>query len=423
MADWRDVLDNIAAGASGVNTGLTKAADPFLAWDKVQAADQGIDKSALQLRDLTQMQDALENPDLNYYGNAAQARNTGNLKSTAAGNLDIFNNSNQLDLNQYLSDPNGLFQLKVRAQGLQPGSVEYRQALAEAIGSFNPQAGVTQYDKSNIPGIEQRNVNEQAALAYIQGHAQQLDPGAQVIRMPDGTVAVIGSDGSHTPVPADYLVKVAAMLQANTPDTAIQTGLKSEGAIQQLNINLLKALQTGNITPAQALKAVDGQRITAGRELQAAQNLYISTTKSSEYQQADDETKKQMVAPYLHGIQAARDKLGALDKTYQTIAATSRVPGAQSPGIPGPGPQGGSSVTTRPPPGSMAARAAGQSQAVPGSVEEVDPYGLGSGYGGDLVPQGAPQFGPAGRDTGIRPITQGVPADPLLNFLQSIGAV
>lgn len=406
MADWRDVLDDIAGGAAGVVQGVTKGADPFLAWDRVATSGQNVQKGELQLRDLQQMQDALENPDLNYYGNAAAARNTGNLKSIASGNLDIFNNQNQLDLVQALSDPNGYFQITARAKGLTPGSPEYRQFLADYIAQSNPTAGVAAYDKYNIAGLQQQNLNEQATLKFIESWARQQDPNARVVRKPDGTIAIIGSDGQETEVPSDVYVKVAAMLKAQTPYSAISQGLKDEGAIQQVNINLLKALRSGQMTPAQAVTTLEGQRKALTGLLQDNQRRAAAVFKSPEFQQMEPAEQEAIRTQFAQERQQLIDQMNVVIRTHQYVAATNRVPGAQLPGAPGPVPQGGAAVTTRPAPGSMAARAAGAA-ALPD-----DTYGY-------------PPSNPTPWDTGIRPITglEQQNSDPLGAFLQSLGVL
>lgn len=371
---WLDELSNIAGGASGIVSGLTKAADPFLAWDKVQAADQGIDKSDIQLDDLRRMQDAKNNPDLNFYGNAAEALDTTNRKTTAAGNLDIYGNQEQLQLQEYLSDPNGYFQTTVRAKGLTPGSPEYRALLAAQIGDFTPLKAPKAYDDFGVDKMENANLNEQAALQMIQTRLQQLDPNAVLQRKPDGTVVVV-SNGEEHPISGDMVTKLAAMITAKTPDDAIRAGLATENTIQKTNIDLFKAVTAGQISPKAALDQLKNERVGLNQIYQGAQRELEQLRKSADYTQADDATKLAMTQDLRTRIAEAKRRMDDQQAMANRIAMTSSLPrlGVQSNDVidlgtlfgfdAGPNgqpiPRGGSSLTTRPPPGAAAARAAG----------------------------------------------------------------
>jgi len=412
MADWKDILEGISGGFMGVTKGLTAGAEPFNAWENVRTKDIANDKGEIQLRDLQLMQDALEAEGLGYYGNAATAKDALNRKSTSASNADIFGNENKLALQQYLSDPNGAFQQGIKETGWTPGSPEYRAWLAEAISQFDPTAGVKGYDSFGVEKIQNRNLNEQAALSYIEGYVKQKDPNAVVVRNEDGTVDIIGSDGQVTHG-GDLLTKVAAMIQAPTPLDAVDKGLRLQIAIETANAKIAKDLNEGRITPAQGLKALDQQRIAISQEYNKAVQELVALQKSQEYILADDATKLEMVTPIKQRAESARNQLDKLKIIYQTVAATGRLPGASMPGAPRVAPTGTSSVTApRPPPGAAAARAAGE------AASAGAPWGE-SAAGAPPYPRRAvsPQ------DTGVRPITQGAPDDPMLQFLQLIGAV
>jgi hypothetical protein len=358
---WTDVLEDIAGGASGVVKGLTAGAAPFDAWGKVQSQDLANDKSRLTLEDLQHMQDAKNNPDLNFYGNAADALDTTNRKTTAAGNLDIFGNKNKLDLQSYLSDPNGTFQQGLKETGWEPGSPEYRQWLAEAIGQFDPQAGVKAYDTYGVDKLEDKNLNQEAALQFLQSYVQQKDPNAVVQRKPDGTVVVV-SHGEEHEIDGSALVKIAAMISAKTPDDAISKGIKDESLIQKGNIDLFKALQTGQVTPAQALKVLDQQRVGLSQAYQGALRELSTLQASQDFKMAAPEERLAMTQDIRSRINDIKQKMDASQQVYSRIAATSSIPrlgGSPAGAPPLVRPQGGSSLTTRPPPGAAAARAAG----------------------------------------------------------------
>jgi len=179
-------------------------------------------------------------------------------------------------------------------------------------------------------------------------------------------------------VPGDLLVKVAAMVSAKTPYDAISGGLKDENAIQKTNVDIYKAIQSGAITPAQGLRAIEQQSINARQDLTRAAAEIAAIQKAPDFATLDPAEQEARLAEPRARAEAARKKKEALDKIYQTVAASGRLPGVNAPPSAAPlvRPQGTSSLTTRPPPGAFAARAAG-----------IDP-GLGA-------PWGASSEGPA----------------------------
>lgn len=411
MADWMDWLEGLSGGASGIVNGLTAGAKPFAAWNAVQTQDLNNEKSAVQLRDLAAMQAALENPEIDYYGNTAAARAAAQRKATTQADSDIFGLNRNLDLQRYLSNPNDAFQQGVDQAGLTPGSPEYRDWLAQAIGMYNPEAGVKSYDTYGIPGIQQRNVNEQATLQFIEQYAQQKDPGARVVRNADGTVSIVDSQGQETPVSGDLLVKVASMLGAKTPYDAISGGLKDELAIQGGNVKTLDALLKNGTTGSQTIQALYNQRQLIQSDIAQSMKELATIQGSQDYRQADDATKQQLVADVTKRIADARDRGARLEDLFSRIGASGAIgrAGAQSNVFSGP-PRavGDTTVTTRPQPGAGAARAAGVN-AVPGA----------GGMPGYPARRASPQ------DTGIRPITGATPnlygeGDSLQNFINAL---
>jgi len=401
MPDWTGLLDSISGGAFGITKGLTAGAEPYKAWEGVRTADLANDRSEITLRDLQLMQQALEaQPD--FYGNAATARNTANQLATSKGKLDIFGNERNLDINQQLSDPMGMFQQATA--GLTPADPEYRQLLAQFLGYNDPTGAVKAYDSFGVEKMQQRGINEQAAYSAVLQLAQMQDPGATLQRKPDGTIVVLASDGEEMPVSPQLLTKVAAMLGAPTPYDAISRGIKDESAIQNTNINLLKALELRGITPVQALRELNTVRVGLDKDITQASKDYADVKKSAEYQQeSDPAVRQQMLAEPLARLSAARAKKDKVMTLYAQVAATSRVPGAESvQPVPRVAPTGGTKVTTRPPPGAAAARAAGGSpQGAPRPAGPMRPGETGGPIGGvDLF---------------------GIQQDPLGAFIDSLG--
>lgn len=409
MPDWQDILEGISGGFMGVTKGLTAGAEPFNAWENVRTKDIANDKGEIQLRDLQLMQDALEAEGLGFYSNAALAKDAAHRKATSSANLDIFGNAQKLALGEYLADPNGAFQQGLKETGWTPGTPEYRAWLSEAISAFDPAAAPKVYDSFGVDKIENRNLNEQATLAFAQSWIQKNgpDPNAQLVRMPDGTVGVL-SNGEISPVPGGLLTKIADMMGSATPGVAISKGVRDEGEIQKINIAMMKAIGEGRITPAMALKALETDRLTVSQDFNKAIQELTTLQKSQEYVLADEETKAAMVAPLQQRAAAARKELERIRNTAQAVMATGRLPGAEMPAPrAGPRPTGGSTVTAprRPPPLAAGTAAAGAL------------WGESSG--------GAPPYPPRAispQDTGVRPITQGAADDPLLEFLRLIGA-
>lgn len=370
MSDWTDFLEDFSSGAAGVVAGLTAGAKPFDAWEGVRTKDIANDRGELTNRDLELMQWARENPDIDYYGNAVGAVDVGNRRKISQGEFDIYGDEQKLALTQYLSDPEGAFQQGLRETGWEPGSPEYRAWLAEAISQYDPTAAVAAYDKFNIPGIENRNLNEQAALRFIESYAQQKDPGARVQRNPDGTISII-SNGEETQVPGDLVVKVASMINAKTPYDAISGGLKDEIGIQNNNINLIKALRDGKVTPAAAVNVVKENGVRLNQLFNAARQDLTNIAKSDDYKLATPEERAVMVAEPQRRVEQYRKQAEENALMLNQLLRGYAMPqlGQPSSAAPRPRitPQGGASVTTRPAPGALASRAAGGARAPAGA--------------------------------------------------------
>lgn len=440
MADWKQWLEGVSGGALGINKGLTIAADPFLAWDKVQAADQAIDRTGIQNRDLEQTQSARENPDLNYYGNLATSADATHRNSTAKSTSDIYGLEQNLALKKYLADPNDAYQQGIAEAGWTPDSPEYRAWTAEAMGLFDPQAAIKANDTFNIPGLKQQNLGEQATLSYLSNYVKQYDPGAQVVRKPDGTVAIIGSNGTETEVPSDMLVKVDSMLRnKNGPEGAISAGLKDEIAIQKTNIEMYKqvavAMKNGRIDPKMGFLALDSQRKAIDTKIRKMKNDGDAIAKDP---LMDPEEKKAKLADIAARGKRAEDELDFLSKLLTQLQAIGVMPG-QNPGTNGPmgppsylAPQGNSSVNTRPPIGDIVGRALGQPS---GRSPDVGGSRFAPPQGGGGVPLGVPMsgnqavprmfdgmtaddvFGAPSRPIGGNAVN----GDPLMSALQQLG--
>jgi hypothetical protein len=349
MPDWTGLLDSISGGAFGITKGLTAGAEPYKAWEGVRTADLANDRSEITLRDLQLMQQALEaQPD--FYGNAATARNTANQLATSKGKLDIFGNERNLDINQQLSDPMGMFQQATA--GLTPADPEYRQLYAQFLGYLDPTGAMKSYDSFGVEKMQQRGINEQAVYATVLQMAQMQDPGATLQRKPDGTIVVLASDGEEMPVSPKLLTKVAAMLGAPTPIDAYYKGLTSEQGIQNTNINLFKALDARGISPTKALASLDQLRIGYDKDIAAAMAQVNTILKSDEYKsESDPAARAEMLREPMRRAETARANKEKVMAMYAQVAVTSNVPGSQplAPPTPRVAPTGGTKVTTRSP--------------------------------------------------------------------------
>lgn len=400
MADWMDILEGISGGVSGIPKGLTAGAAPFDIWENVRGKDLASDRNEILLRDLSQTQSALENPALDYYGNLAAAKNMGSRVATAKGESDIFGLNRQLELQQYLMDPEGAFQQGVLQAGMTPGTPEYRKWLAEAISMYDPQGGVKSYDTFGIPQMEQRNVNEQAALELILKRAQEKDPNAQIIRNTDGTISIL-SNGAVTPIEGKLLAQAAAMLQKGPMD-AIQQGLASELAIQRSNADVWEKLNRREITPAAAVGVFRERGVSIRADLGRTIQQYTTLVKSQEYLQALPEEQQAMKAPLVMAINDAQKRLRETEADANRILTGGRVSfGAPQETPRGPAPVGGATVTQQKfAPGIAASRAAGPAAA------------------GAAPPLGAPVREASGPIRGLGATPTG---DPLMDFLNGIG--
>lgn len=384
MSDWMDFLQGLSGAALGVTKGATIGMEPFAAWEKVRSADLANDKSDVQLRDLYGVQDAREAYP-NYYQDLVEAANSGYRKATAGNERGIFGEEQALALQKYLADPYGAFQEHVAAAGMRPDSPEFRNWLAQAIGQYDPMAAVKAQDSFGVPAIEQRNVNEQAVLAYVQQYARKLDPGARVIRNEDGTIAVQGSNGEVTPVSGDVLTKVAAMFAAKTPYDAQQQGLADMLKIITGNINNAKGVESlaGNTPAAATIKLLGEQRMNLKNALDAATRDLVALQAAASRSMEPD-----TFAPQIEQARARVSDINtAMQDLYQQqlyLMQRSMSGGSGiSPGtfvgppssLAGPTPQGRTTMTTRPPAGAAASRATGR----PG--------------GGGGVPLGVPMSG------------------------------
>lgn len=384
---WLDDLANVGGAAFGITKGLTAGAEPFNAWETVRGKSLGNDKTDIQLRDLLATQNARENPDLDFYGNAVGAVDAGNRLKTSKDNSDIFGTDRNLALQQYLSDPNGVFQIKARALGLEPGSPEYRQWLAETISTIDPQLGVKAYDAYGIPAGQQRNFNEQAVKAYIEAYAQKYDKGATFHWQPDGSGLLVSSSGEVVPIAPDLLVRAASMMAAKDPYSAVHAGVTDEVAIAKANADLYKAINPNStMTPAQRTQLLTSSRVGQVALLRDASAKLIAFRKASQSDiTMSPEEKDAKESEFIKQADDARKRIQLIDQQMQQ-GIGGGMPTPLSP-LGAPQAQGTSTVTARRlPPGGAAALAAGG--------------GTPAAAGGR-----APYRAPGANNTGIRPIT------------------
>jgi hypothetical protein len=409
--DW---LEGLGGAFGGVTRGLTLGAEPFSAWDKVVASGLANDKSTIALRDFERLQQAREaQPD--FYGNVIGAADVGNRLQSAKGTSDIYGLNRNLNFQQDISDPNGLFQQMMREQGLTPSDPEYRKALATQQSYYDPTGSVAAYDKFNIPGMQQRNVNEDAVLRYVEAHAHKLDPGAVAFRNPDGTISVIGSDGEEHKVDnPDIAVTSASMLAAKTPFDAVEQGVKLEALIQKSNAEMHKALNDGNLSPKDRVKLLNDERVNWSGVLRQAASEEAAIRKDQAFSFAKPEERDAMLANVNQLKKTALEQLQHISQTQRAVMMGGRMPGGGGGGggggLPPVVPQGQPQVTApRLPPGGAAALAAGG--------------GGGMGPWGQSAAGGAPY--PARRvsaqDTGVRAINNlANPSFDLNEYVQQI---
>lgn len=433
---WMDFLEDLSGGVSGFVKGIDAGMAPLKTWEGIRTSDLQNDAREISNRDLELLQLARESPDYDYYGNKIGAEDTGFRQKMAAGERDIFGNEQALGLAQYLSNPDGAFQLAVRGRGLTPDMPEYRMLLQEHLASFDPMAAITADKNLNIPGLRQQNLNEQAALAYLQEYvrAKGPDPNAEVVRLPNGGVAVF-SGGEMHPMGGEGAVQLASMLGAKTPYDALAAGVTNEQKVQLTNAQILKLLNEGNISPSVAYKGLqeEGTRLNQAyvglrKELEAAEKTKLdpmSPTAAEDKAALDARVAslrtemEQIKTQFARGLQL-RNRL------VQSQFGGGRFSGGGLPmegGAPRPrttaGEPGSSVTTRRPPPGALGASAGGRPmpQQLPLGYEEVDPYGAGSGYGEDVLPPELVDF-PVAR-TPVGP----APRSPNLYTAQLLGAL
>lgn len=411
---WMDFLEDLSGGVSGFVKGVDAGMAPLKTWEGIRTSDLQNDAREISNRDLELLQLARESPDYDYYGNKIGAEDTGFRQKMAAGERDIFGNEQALGLAQYLSNPDGAFQLAVRGRGLTPDMPEYRMLLQEHLASFDPMAAITADKNLNIPGLRQQNLNEQAALAYLQEYvrAKGPDPNAEVVRLPNGGVAVF-SGGEMHPMGGEGAVQLASMLGAKTPYDALAAGVTNEQKVQLTNAQILKLLNEGNISPSVAYKGLqeEGTRLNQAyvglrKELEAAEKTKLdpmSPTAAEDKAALDARVAslraemEQIKTQFARGLQL-RNRL------VQSQFGGGRFSGGRfsGGGLPmeggAPRPrttegEPGSSVTTRrPPPGAIGASAGGRPmpQQLPPGVSDVSPYGAGDemwfGRGAEALP-------------------------------------
>lgn len=377
--DFMNFLEGLSGAFGGITKGLTEGTKPFDAWEKVRTQDIANDKGDIQLRDLGRMQDAQENPDLNYYGNAATFKDTTNRVGTSKGNRDIFGNEQALAQAEYLASP-GFQELVAQ---LDPSDPEYRTKLAAAIAQYDPQGGVTAYDKYKVPALQQHNLNLQAAGQFIERYAQKKDPGAVFQFLPDGTAVIYGSDGEQTPIPTKFLLQLADMTAAKTPGAAVNTGITQQLLVEKNNRDNYLATQKGGIQPAQQVQLLTQARLAAQNALTAVANEIKTITNSDVFKLMTRPEQEAALAHVKPRFDAAMRDQQAIQRQLQSvIAGRGPVPGgAMGPPSPRVAPQGDGAVTTgRPSVADLVSLAAGGAGA-PKSA----PWGR-SAEGGDAYP-------------------------------------
>lgn len=393
MADWQDWLEGLGGAAAGVTQGLTAGAAPFAAWDRVVGSGLANESAASKLRNEQLSQAAREGiPD--FYGNAAGAQDIGSQLAMSKGKNDIYGFEQGLAARKYMADPNDAFQQMVQTLGLTPADPQYRQLAAEAQSYYDPLGAIAGYDKMNIPGMQQQNLNEEAVLSYVTAFARKVDKGAHAFRAPNGQIMIMSSDGTEVLPAPDALVRSASMLAAKDPYAAVSAGVKDENLIARTNAELYKVMTAGGVTPAQQIKVINDNRVLWSGEMNKAQQGYEAIKKTSEYTTADPATQATMLQPYLERGKVAQQQLLMIDKLQQAVINGQLPNRGVPPSVASPQPQGQSSVNTkRLSTTDIANLAAGGAQAF--SAAGAPPAGM-PGY---PTPRASP------RDTGIRPIT------------------
>jgi hypothetical protein len=388
MADnnFMDFLDGLSGAFGGITKGLTAGAEPFNAWEKVRTQDLANDKTDIQLRDLGQTQDARDAYG-GYYDNVVGLADTNNRVGISKGNRDIFGNEQALAQAEYLASPG--FQ-EIVAQ-LDPSDPEYRTKLAAAIAQYDPLGGVTAYDKFGVDKMQQRNLNMQTAGQFIERYAQQKDPGAVFQFMPDGTAVIYGSDGTMTPIPTKFLLQLADMTAAKTPNAAITSGIGDQIKVNASNIATYNALNKNNVSPAQQVQLLTQERLAAQNELTAVQNEIKAITSSEQFKllsRPEQEAALAGIKPRfdraVQNQQAVQQRIRAFQSGQSPASG-----GAMGPPSPRVAPQGGGAVTTGRP-----------------SVADV----ISLAAGGAGAPKGAP-WGRSAEGGGAYPFMQMNPED------------
>lgn len=265
--DWVDWLEGLSAGARGINEGLTLSMKPYNAFEDVRTKSLANEKSDIQLRDLMGMQFEREaTPD--YYPNAVGSVDAANrLASTKAGS-DIYGLNTALDFRKSMDDPNGYFQMLMRAKGLTPDMPEYQLEYIRMLSQADPAAAIKMFDTSKIPAMQQKELNMQAVLMGAEQYAQRMDKGAHAIQNADGTIDILGSDGQRMTVPAEFYFKLADMAsRPGGPQAAISQGIGDEIKIAQSNRQVYDTLVNKVATDKQYSQLMVGARVGYEKQL------------------------------------------------------------------------------------------------------------------------------------------------------------
>jgi hypothetical protein len=392
MADdnW-DWLEGLSGAFSGFGKGITAGMAPLQAFTNYEKDALANDRYETGNRDIEYLQQAREGemvPD--YYGQRIGADVSGYRKTQAANEYDIFGNQKKLELGQYLTDPNGLFQMQLRQEGIEPGTPEYNRRIVETIAQFDPTGMASQaaFEKLGVRKGEDRALSDQASDAMIERYIQNQtgDPNATVQRGNDGKLYVTVAGETHLLNNPGALEKAASLYSQPTPEDAINKGVNQILNINKANASIgadvSKAEAARNAIPPQIQQMLSQQQRDISQEAQQLNIAVENMKKSDAWKQAvannDKAAQQELMQEFVPRAQAIQQRRQQYQQQmdYFTRGAGGGLRTPPGPVAPrGPSAQGGSSVNApRPSATEQLLGTSPQPRMMPGTTaEEIDP--------------------------------------------------
>jgi hypothetical protein len=414
---WWDVFSDISDAGRGIAKGLDEGMAPLRTWEGIRTEDLKNDRYEIgnQNEDYLQRARMGEYGIPEYYANQAQLANTGFQKGIGQNQYDIFGNDLRMQMGRAFTDPTGLFQERVRREGLQPGTPEFNRAVVALKQQYDPTGMEADkaYDTLGIAAEDKRAINDQTTIAMVQQALRERmgDLEIQVFRGQDGQLYMRKGAQVYDPEhpdsgPAimkindpDALLRASTLFAGGTPQEAINKEVTHLGAVELNNANAFQRYMTGQATPQAATSALTQHRLTLADQIRGLEGQEERIRKDTTLDGPQQEAK---LAPILKQIEEKRKEQDSLLRQIQFIEQNPNFGRGGRGGAPGAGagtPDTGTPAATNGPatPGTARALITGESSVtaprmMPGTqAVEIDPYedrfGQG-GWAGDVLPPG-----------------------------------